>query len=351
MESLGVKILNMKYYAKTLLLLTAGLYAMEAQAKRPAPGVARMQQTAFETQDYVITTHDIRDYGAVGDDSQDDTDTFQHAIDACEQDGGGVIFIPAGKYIFRHRLVMKPGVQLRGEWRNPEAGPAAGTVLCIYYGKNDPEGEPFIDLAESCGLKDMAFWYPEQSFEEPVPYAWTMQQKGGLSVGLENLTFYNSWQGIWTGPKGTQLLTGKNLFMTALHIGFFRDIVYDCQKLSKIYLTPKVWVKSALPGSPKTAAQENMLRAFLLKESTGAIVAHYDWTWMYDWKVEGFRTGIKVMKSPHDDDTHRGPNGGFVNVSLIDNFIGMDIGDINRSGWADMEPVSYTHLTLPTIQL
>ena len=149
----------------------------------------------------MITTHDVRDYGATANDKSDDTEAFQKAIDASEQDGGGVIFVPAGRDVFRNRLVLKSGRYLRGEWRNPETGPAADTLLCIYYGKGEPDCLPFITMGYSSGLKDLAFWYPEQSFENPVPYVWTIQQISGMSAGLENFTIYNAWQGIQAGPN------------------------------------------------------------------------------------------------------------------------------------------------------
>ncbi|VGO18962.1 glycosyl hydrolase family 28-related protein [Pontiella sulfatireligans] len=309
-----------------------------AQAKRPEPGTPRINETQFETQDYVIATHDVRDYGVIANDKDDDTQSFQKAIDACEQDGGGVIFVPAGYYVFRDRLILKSGVHLRGEWSSPDVEnlPRTSTLFAIYYGRGEPDAEPFITLGESCGLKDLALWYPEQNFAEPVPYAWTIQQRSGLSAGLENITVYNSWNGIQAGPSHNQLLTIKNLFMTTLHTGFLRDEIYDCQKLQKIYMRPKYWMESNLPGSPKTPAEQVALKKHLLKESTGAVITHYDWTWMYDWVIEGFHTGIEVSRSKIKTED-RGPNGGFVNLKLIDNFIGMQVGDVNRCGWADTD--------------
>ena len=319
-----------------LLLVLLCMVVFSAQAERPEPGVPRINPTRFETQDYVITTHDVRDYGAVADDAADDTQNFQKAIDACEQDGGGVIFVPAGRYIFRQRLILKSGVSLRGEWRTPEAGPATGTLFCVYYGKGMPDADPFITLGDSSGLKDLALWYPEQSFSSPKPYAWTIQQISGMSPSLENVTLYNVWNGLQTGPRGNQLLTVKNLYMTALHIGFLRDSVYDCQKLQKIRFRPRYWVESGLPGAPAAPAEEIALRQFLLKESTGAVLTHYDWTWMYDWVIEGFHTGVRTQRSMVKT-KDRGPNGGFVKLTLIDNFIGMQVGDINRCGWANTD--------------
>ncbi|TWU38283.1 glycosyl hydrolase family 28-related protein [Novipirellula artificiosorum] len=330
-----IALLRLLLLPATLLLSAHPVLGVE-QTGRPEPGVPRLNRVQFDTQDYVISTHDVRDYGATANNQSDDTEVFQKAIDACEQDGGGVIFVPAGRYVFRNRLVLKSGVYLRGEWRNPETGPAAGTLLCIYYGKGEADALPFISMGYSSGLKDLALWYPEQSFEDPVPYAWTIQQISGMSAGLENLTIYNAWQGIQTGPQGNQLMTIKNLFMTALHIGFLRDSVYDCQKLQRIRMSPRYWTESGLLGAPAEPQENVKLRRFLLSESTGAVLTHYDWTWMYDWRIEGFHTGIRTQRSLVKTED-RGPNGGFVNLKLIDNFIGMEIGDINRCGWADTE--------------
>ena len=86
---------------------------------RPLPGMPRLNKTMYETQDLVITTDNALDYGVTADDESDDSAAFQKAIDVCYADGGGVIFVPAGKYIFRDRIHLKSGVILRGEWRNP----------------------------------------------------------------------------------------------------------------------------------------------------------------------------------------------------------------------------------------
>ena len=43
---------------------------------------------------------DVTHYGARGDDLTDNTDAFASAIQAAESAGGGVVFVPAGKYVF-----------------------------------------------------------------------------------------------------------------------------------------------------------------------------------------------------------------------------------------------------------
>jgi hypothetical protein len=58
---------------------------------RPAPGEPRLNDTMYETEDWVITTHNALDYGVTPDDDGDDAIAFQKAINACHADGGGVI--------------------------------------------------------------------------------------------------------------------------------------------------------------------------------------------------------------------------------------------------------------------
>src|SRR5215472_16641425 len=44
-------------------------------------------------------TYDIRRYGAKGDGKTLDSKAFQGAIDACAQDGGGTVLVPAGEFL------------------------------------------------------------------------------------------------------------------------------------------------------------------------------------------------------------------------------------------------------------
>ncbi len=55
----------------------------------------------------------VRDYGAVGDGTTDDTDAFRQAIDAAEK---GAVLVPAGRYVITGTLkIQKSDVVLRGE--------------------------------------------------------------------------------------------------------------------------------------------------------------------------------------------------------------------------------------------
>ncbi len=59
------------------------------------------------------TTHNVRDFGAVGDGEHDDSEAFVRAIAAVSR---GVIRVPEGRYrITRKILIDKPGIVIRGD--------------------------------------------------------------------------------------------------------------------------------------------------------------------------------------------------------------------------------------------
>ncbi|EKS29266.1 glycoside hydrolase family 55 protein [Afipia felis] len=64
----------------------------------------------------------VKDYGAVGDDSTDDTSSINSAISACNTAGGGFVYFPPGSYAVSSQIIMKDNVRLVG------AGEGASTI-------------------------------------------------------------------------------------------------------------------------------------------------------------------------------------------------------------------------------
>lgn len=56
----------------------------------------------------------VKDFGAVGDDSTDDTTAIQAALDAADAQGGGIVFFPAGAYKITDALTLGDGLNLKG---------------------------------------------------------------------------------------------------------------------------------------------------------------------------------------------------------------------------------------------
>ncbi|MBW2522796.1 MAG: hypothetical protein JRI23_01410, partial [Deltaproteobacteria bacterium] len=81
-------------------------------------------------------TVSVTDHGAVANDSSNDTAAFAAAIDAAS--GGGVVSVPAGRFIIRDKLTLTDGVVLQGAGRGV-------TILDIPLSLTDVYGNPGLD--------------------------------------------------------------------------------------------------------------------------------------------------------------------------------------------------------------
>ena len=53
-----------------------------------------------------LSVFNVKEYGAKGDNNTDDTEAIQNAINVCEENGGGIVYFPIGKYIVSDTLVV-----------------------------------------------------------------------------------------------------------------------------------------------------------------------------------------------------------------------------------------------------
>jgi len=86
----------------------------------------------------------VRAYGAVGDDSNDDTAEIQAAIDAAYAAGSGIVYLPQGIYKISATLQLKSGVSLRGAGTRQNSG-----TLIKQYSTT----EPALTAANSTGVE------------------------------------------------------------------------------------------------------------------------------------------------------------------------------------------------------
>lgn len=100
-------------------------------------------------------TFNVRDYGAIGDGVVNSAFAIKAAVDAAQQAGGGIVYLPRGRYLMTGTLILPPGVSLKGErtdivnlvWQDAENPPEAliaGTTnfsiedLTIYASRHGP---------------------------------------------------------------------------------------------------------------------------------------------------------------------------------------------------------------------
>ena len=215
-----------------------------------------------------VATDEI--FGAKNDATTDNTAAIQKALDKAKADGGGIVYLPAGKYKVLGNLTIPSGVELKGAMDVGSVPTGPGSVLEIYAGKGNADAQPFIKMEGNSGLRGLVFNYPEQMFSEivsgntvnPHIYPYCIQVAGN-DVYLVNLGFRATY-------KAIDLFTHKSdnfyieypaghVFMNCIRVGSgsangricntqFNTIAYAYGVQSKF----GVW-----PNSPQGAGSEN----------------------------------------------------------------------------------------------
>jgi hypothetical protein len=333
--------------------------------------------TIYPTKDWVISDYVVTDpmFGAKTEPGFDNRAAFQAAIDAAYHDGGGVVYIPAGNYEFHSTLTatsrvrvreggaesmkdfnyeyvlqLPPGVQIRGDWANPElhGGKVLGTILEVYAGKdspnhngtveswwNDPQAnnvlhttytsiaDRFIDMREGTGVTNLSIWYPEQDIKDVRPYPWSLYQATGNSATVENVTLVNSYNGFYSAPS--ELHYVLNSYMTALNTGIEVHVCTDIGRIENVKINPAYWANSGLPGAPSLKE----VTAFTKAHGTGFQMHRSDWEYVSYLNISGYKTGMWIGREPGFTDA---PNAQFFWINIEDCEVGLYVQDVNPYG-------------------
>ncbi|MBT1698129.1 discoidin domain-containing protein [Fulvivirgaceae bacterium PWU4] len=130
-------------------------------------------------------------YNAVANGTTDNTLAIQSALDQAAADGGGVVFLPPGKYKVLGHLVVPSNVELKGSVDVSTTPTGPGSILEVYADKNNPDGEPFLKLSAGSGIRGIVFNYPEQLISQLpaiAKYPYCIQATGSntymINIGM-----------------------------------------------------------------------------------------------------------------------------------------------------------------------
>ena len=147
----------------------------------------------------------VLDYGAVADGSlsgntgTDNTEAFQHALNAAGANGGGIVFVPGGSYYLKDYLVIPEGVYLRGNAvSNKHFGVASkGTTLITDCGKGaDGSAKAFLNLSGNSGVSLLNVFYPDQHYKNQVAYTPAVCVFGDGAT-VDRVTIPNAYIGVF----------------------------------------------------------------------------------------------------------------------------------------------------------
>lgn len=333
--------------------------------------------TIYPSENFVISDYIVTDprFGAKAEPGFDNRLAFQAAIDSAYNNGGGVVYIPAGNYEFlststgtrkvrvrkgkeevetsynyEYVLSLPSGVQLRGDWANPNdyEGKVLGTVLEVRVGDNslnqdrnieswwnDPQAnnvlhtsytnvsDCFIEMNDGTGVMNLSIWYPEQNINKVKSYPWTIYQSQGDCATVENITLVNSYNGFYSAPSELHYL--KNVYITSLNKGIEIHVCTDIGRIEGVTMSPEYWGKSGLIGSPSIDAIADYTR----KHSYGFKMHRSDWEYISDLSISDFKVGIWIGREPGFADA---PNSQLYGIDVQHCENGLYIEDVNPYG-------------------
>ena len=163
----------------------------------------------------------------------DNTAAFESAISSLGAEGG-IVWVPAGNYLFNGTFTVPNFVTLQGTYDSPPAhnvgqhglAPYDGSVLMPTAGRGgDENGTSFIKIGSNAGVRGFSFWYPDSAVDAaPASYPYTLDIVGEDSI-VENVELLNSYNGIRAVQCPRHYIarvTGQ-----PVHRGIFIDEIYD----------------------------------------------------------------------------------------------------------------------------
>ena len=228
----------------------------------------------------------VRDFGAQGDGTTDDTAAFQAAM-AAVAELGGTVFVPVGNYLIATHLRVPPLVTLEGVWEIPTAWTQnRGSTLLAVEGEGSEEGPAFITLGANSTLKGITVFYPRQQADNIKPYPWCVAGAGGDNSSVVDCLLVNPYQGVdfGTRPCGRHYIRG--LYGQPLRRGIFVDKCFDIGRIENVHFWP-FWSWDEKSG----------IRDWLWQHGEAFIFGRTDWEYVFNTFTFGYQIGYRFIET------------------------------------------------------
>ena len=188
----------------------------------------------------------VKDFGAKGDGTTDDTEAFQKALDSFGQQGG-TVYAPRGVYLFKGSLNVPNAMTLKGAFESvpshngirdrglPNPGDD-GTTFLVTANHGTEDATPFMTLNTNSTLKGVVMYWPLQLTDKtPEPYPWgiAMRGKNPAVLDVEMLNPYNAID----ASKNERALI-RNISGQPLRRGIYVDGIYDIGRIENVHWNP-----------------------------------------------------------------------------------------------------------------
>jgi hypothetical protein len=236
---------------------------------------------------------DVKDFGAKGDGSTDDTAAFQKALDAAAQAGGGTVQCGRGNFFFAGHLKVPNAVTLAGIWQSVPAHNGIrdrglpkptddGTTFLVTEHAGKEDGDPFITLTHNSTLRGVVIYYPNQKTDDvPQPYPWAIQMRGKNPAVLQ-VELLNPYNGIDAGQNERHLI--RDVQGQPIRRGILVDHIYDIGRIENVHFNPWWSMK------PK-------LFQWQMENGEAFIFGRSDWQYVFNTFCFGYNVGYKFIKT------------------------------------------------------
>ncbi|MEV8371459.1 glycosyl hydrolase family 28-related protein [Kribbella sp. NPDC056861] len=283
----------------------------ESPVVTPKP---KLVKTDNRTEDTVVADFDATEYGADRTGQADSTKAIQSAIYACQDAGGGTVWLPTGKYRVTDTVEVHAFCTLRGDRRDPDKpgnhhGDYGTTVIADLASGND--GPSLFRIGGSAGVIGVTTYYPRQSAATPIPYNYTFEIPGGAWIGNENymmstvsdVTMLNSYRGIGistfpsdqgNAPSSGQVhesSTIRNVRGTALFEGARAYNGADVGTWENVTFSNAYWAAARSFNPPARATLDAWTRA----NGTGLVLGDLEWDQFHKITLSDYKIGIHVV--------------------------------------------------------
>ncbi|MDX9883467.1 MAG: glycosyl hydrolase family 28-related protein [Prolixibacteraceae bacterium] len=266
-----------------------------------------------------ISDFDVLGFGAVGDGKTDNTKAFQTALNKAAEKGG-IVHVPAGKFLFKGVLEIPRGVALQGIAEGPNCiYYDIGTILMPTAGRDQENSAPFITLRSSSTLRGLGIFYPEQKPEDIRPYPYCIQMTGRTGNVID-VAIANAYNGIDCGSVYNEGQNLRGINLCALRRGIYIDRSSDIGRLENIHIHSVAWWDINFPE--RMSEQIKLINDYTLANLEGFIIGRCDWEYMVNCFVIWAKVGFRFIETKGD------PVGNDPQANILITQSGSDVGPL-----------------------